>query len=161
MPVVETTAISERAIHVRLASTPTTFHAPPSHLRVTLPGRNANAKWIPSFERQLRALFDLQPGWDTYFGRRITLESAEAAILFAGDHLEPLTADPWLVPLADGGLQLEWHENGIDLEVAFPATDEPELYALDLETGIETTADPRDVEPTELTNVLTKLRRKL
>jgi hypothetical protein len=156
---VETTAISERAIRIQAASKPTTFTPPPRHFRVTVPGRNANARWISSLEKQMLAMFALQPGWDTYYGRQITVDSAEAALSFASTYLEPETVDPWLVPLADGGLQLEWHENGVDLEVAFPETDDPELYALDLDTGDELTADPRSIDPADLQDVLTKLRR--
>src|SRR2546428_9350746 len=143
--------LSERQLRVRPSSpAPTTSSAPMSYLGMPLSGPFATARWLPSFQSQLGAMFSLLPGWDTYNGKPITAESAEAAVGFMTRFLEPKTTAPWIVPLADGGLQLEWHENGVDLEVAFPATDNPELYALDLTTGEEITADPRNADPADL-----------
>jgi hypothetical protein len=35
-----------------------------------------------------------------------------------GNAMRPMTPCPQLVPLADGGVQIEWHQKGIDIELA-------------------------------------------
>lgn len=56
-----------------------------------------------------RALLDLGPDWDSYDGVKIT----EAAVKTA-EALRP-------VPLSDGGIQLELHCAGSDLEIEIGA----------------------------------------
>jgi hypothetical protein len=34
------------------------------------------------------------------------------------------TPAPWVVPLSDGGVQMEWHERGLDIEIGVPPSDE-------------------------------------
>ena len=35
--------------------------------------------------------------------------------------LQPKTPAPQVIPLSNGGLQFEWHENGVDLEIEISA----------------------------------------
>ncbi len=55
----------------------------------------------------------LAPGWDSYGAKPISLR----AILKAKRLLGQLTGTWYPVPLSDGGVQLESHENGIDVEI--------------------------------------------
>ena len=43
---------------------------------------------------------------------------------------------PSVVPLGDGGLQLEWHRNQQDLEVVFAAEDAPRFFYQNRATGV-------------------------
>ena len=52
----------------------------------------------------------LRPGWNSHGSASIS----EAAIHTAEVMLEP----PAIVPRSNGGIQLEWHTDGLDLEVA-------------------------------------------
>jgi len=45
-------------------------------------------------------------------------------------------AAPSIVSLSDGGIQLEWHRGGIDVEVTF-SDHEPGMYFVDRESGDE------------------------
>jgi hypothetical protein len=64
----------------------------------------------------LTRLARLEPGWDTYDAQPI----APAAISAARRFLDGLD-HPSVVPTSDGGVQVEWHVNGVDVEVLFDA----------------------------------------
>jgi len=47
----------------------------------------------------------------------VALLAIKCALLLLQDTMSDDTLPPNIVPTADGGLQLEWHHNGVDLEV--------------------------------------------
>jgi hypothetical protein len=51
--------------------------------------------------------------------------------------MEDSSPAPAVVPLGDGGLQLEWHRKQQDLEVVFPADDTPQFFYQNRSTGVE------------------------
>ena len=59
----------------------------------------------------------LENNWDSYGGKPITqFALAEAQLLLKA--LSGIQAvDPSVVPCSNGGIQLEWHRNGYDLEI--------------------------------------------
>ena len=77
----------------------------------------------------------LKRGWDSYDGLPTTRESISTAFTFLTVVMSPDTPPPSLVPLNDGGVQIEWHQNGIDIEASFPAEDEAELFMRDIRVG--------------------------
>lgn len=62
-----------------------------------------------SASERLKELEALKENWDTYGARPITKEAIEAARSF----LSTLT----VVPCSDGGVQIEAHAIGIDVEI--------------------------------------------
>jgi hypothetical protein len=64
-----------------------------------------------SHEQMFDELRGLQPGWDSYGAPPIS----EAAIQSAQAFLSRMD----ITPCSDGGVQLEWHTYGFDLEVEF------------------------------------------
>jgi hypothetical protein len=44
---------------------------------------------------------------------------------------------PQMTPLADGGLQAEWHDNGQGLEIVVPAGEQPTYYYFNRDTNEE------------------------
>lgn len=77
-----------------------------------------NDEWHDAIRTKMNALCGLQLGWDGYNGMPSRFDIAE----FAASLLERLynekTPIPDIVPLADGGIQIEWHVNNIDIEIA-------------------------------------------
>jgi len=69
----------------------------------------------------------LPPGWNSYRAKPIAHENVIAAITFLFEYVESATPKPDVVPTTKGGVQIEWHINGIDLEVLFSSTG-PEFY---------------------------------
>ena len=67
---------------------------------------------VQAYER-LTSFADLKEGWDSYSGKPISPEAIDwAKILLV--RLGP----GWIpIPCSDGGVQLEFHEQGIDIEI--------------------------------------------
>ena len=73
--------------------------------------------WVQELENRLNHLVALEPGWDGYGGKPVSIKVAQ----FSANLLEQLYVDkvpaPQLVPGSDGSMQIEWHVNQYDLEV--------------------------------------------
>lgn len=80
--------------------------------------RDPQPAWLTPILQRLSALLQLPPGWDSYTARSVRPECAVFAlgkVLPAFMRLDlPV---PSVVPTNSGGLQLEWHTRGVDLEV--------------------------------------------
>ena len=59
----------------------------------------------------VRRLTKLKPGWDGYHGVPAVQSIAEVADIMT-------LSNASISPMSGGGIQLEWHENGYDIEVA-------------------------------------------
>jgi hypothetical protein len=100
------------------------------------PIRPASPAWLDFTTSRLRNILRLPAGWDTYSARPPEKEAAERAIDFLFRHHRFAGATPSIVPLTDGGVQLEWHRDGIDVEVVF-ASEPDGLYFHEEATGQE------------------------
>lgn len=72
--------------------------------------------WI-DVVRQVQSLLNLETNWDGHGGRIIHVDCARFALQLLRNILGPNTPPPSIVPLSYGGLQIEWHECDIDLEI--------------------------------------------
>jgi hypothetical protein len=81
--------------------------------------RSAPPHWVIPMVQALSELLSLPPNWDTYGAPRVESGYIEAALRLAGDVMRDDTPVPSVVPTSRGGVQLEWHMGGIDLEVEF------------------------------------------
>ena len=88
-------------------------------------------KSIPSWVKPTIArLVDVQrlpENWDSYGSHPIKAELIKNALGVLGATMSQNIPAPAVVPLADGGLQLEWHRRQQDLEIVFSA-DEPAQF---------------------------------
>ena len=67
---------------------------------------------------KLVLLLGLKEGWDSYDASQIQPRAIEKAIeLLLSSPRGHETPSPQVVPTSEGGLQLEWHEAGADLEI--------------------------------------------
>src|SRR4051794_18619625 len=73
--------------------------------------------WITEVEESLRALQKLPPGWDSHGGRPLHPHIGQAASTLLQQIVLPETPRPAVVPTGRGGVQFEWHVNGVDLEI--------------------------------------------
>jgi hypothetical protein len=73
--------------------------------------------WIVPILKKVCELGSLPPNWNSYGGQPIRPEIAEAAVTLLLNLLTPADPLPSVVPTTRGGILLEWHEGGIDLEV--------------------------------------------
>lgn len=133
---------SERPYHrsrvvqpVRHTLTPIPGGAPPSNDTTTSAfGANRPATWLEAVGERFAVLLELEPDWDGYGGRPIDFDLAVFAIGLLFRTLEPDGPVPQVVPLSYGGLQLEWHQGGIDLEIEIIA---PNQISVGFEDQIE------------------------
>ena len=86
--------------------------------------------------RQASELVQLPPGWNSYGAKPIANEAVKAAIAFLVEAIPaiPNVVAPAVVPTVRGGLQLEWHRQGVDLEIEFGPDATGSWYAEDRDT---------------------------
>ena len=83
-----------------------------------------------AFER----ITELAPNWDGYDGVPPTRAAISTAHAVANALLHP----PQVVPVNDGGVQLEWHIEGVDVEIAITPKGEVEVEDTDLASHMAT-----------------------
>jgi len=74
-------------------------------------------QWFPTIDLKMRRLARLGDNWDGYGGSPIDHETLIFSIDVLGQFLRPSLPEPQIVPTPHGGLQFEWHTNGVDLEI--------------------------------------------
>src|SRR5262245_45803740 len=72
--------------------------------------------WFDASVTGMTHILGLARGWDSYDARPVARRSAQNALTFLARFVEATTAPPAVVPLSDGGVQLEWHRGGLDVE---------------------------------------------
>ena len=86
--------------------------------------------------KELMALFrrlaGLRPGWDSYGACALSPVAVQRAIVLMRADL-PI---PAVVPTRAGGIQMEWHRHGIDVEINVPPTGDIEYLVVDPERGV-------------------------
>lgn len=73
--------------------------------------------WLSGVRRKLQELYDLPVGWDGRRARPATRPAVEGTLRVLFAVMRPDSISPHMVPLPDGGVQIEWHANGHDIEV--------------------------------------------
>ena len=91
--------------------------------------------WREKAIRRLTDLALLRMGWDGHQGLPLDRDTMEFAVTIIAGLMRPSVPIPSIVPLSYGGLQIEWHRNGWDVEIEFIAPYEVEVYEKDVRTG--------------------------
>ena len=97
----------------------------------------AAANWLDAATGRLLHLGSLQPGWDGHYGKPLDedISTMAAALLALFDSWKaPM---PAIMPLSDGGLQIEWHRKGWDIEIEMMSKGEINIFAHDISRGVE------------------------
>jgi hypothetical protein len=77
-------------------------------------------------------LLELPQGWNSYNAKQIRKENVNAAIGLLGRIMRPGTPPPIVVPKVRGGVQLEWHTRGVNIEVSIDSPEEVSFFAEEL-----------------------------
>src|SRR5260370_40530609 len=93
--------------------------------------------WISDTSQKIGGFVDLPENWNSYGARRIQPELAEAAIHLLSKIVQPETPKPEVVPTTAGGVQIEWHVRGIDLEIQILSQDRLNVSFENLASGQE------------------------
>jgi hypothetical protein len=93
--------------------------------------------WFDPLMQGFVDLLTLPLNWDSYGAGTIDPSVVQAAMDCMNAVLGPNSPAPRVVPLSSGGLQLEWHRKGIDLEIVFDPGESPSLYYRNRASGEE------------------------
>jgi hypothetical protein len=85
--------------------------------RLAMAGQERSPEWLPETEEAIRRLTTLPPNWNSYGARAVQPPIVQSAIELLHEIVRRDTPCPSVVPTARGGIQLEWHTRGIDLEI--------------------------------------------
>lgn len=93
--------------------------------------------WVGPTISGFIAIQTLPDNWDSYAGKKICRDLISRSLDTLGLIMEEWSPAPSVVPLGDGGVQLEWHRKQQDLEIAFTSDDAPEFFYANLATGVQ------------------------
>jgi hypothetical protein len=77
-------------------------------------------------------LLELPPGWNSYNAKPITKENVNFAFSLLARTMRADTPAPNVVPMVRGGVQLEWHTRGINLEISIYSPTDVRFLAEDV-----------------------------
>ena len=114
------------------ANTAVTASSQPSTLRFEnfkkFYDQRFDQQWQAGVVDRLVEFTTMPEGWDSYGGKAVKWDAGMFALNVLTQVMLPRTPLPQLVPSSDGGVQIEWHEKGIDLEVHITAPYVSELW---------------------------------
>jgi hypothetical protein len=102
-------------------------------------------EWFEPLLVAFSSLRLLSDNWDSYGGKKTSFDQIRLAFSIVRQVMPFNAPVPSVVPLGDGGLQLEWHRKQQDLEIVFPADSAPTFYYVNRSTGAEEDGYATDV----------------
>jgi len=87
-----------------------------------------SAKWFRQTVSELAKLSMLPRDWNSDNPARVNPKAIENILTLLLEILDSDSAPPVVVPTTRGGVQIEWHQNGIDLEIEAFNSSELEYY---------------------------------
>jgi hypothetical protein len=82
-----------------------------------LPNYKNPPEWLKEAGETPRGFATLPDGWDSYGAKSIEPHVVDAAIELLHRIVQHNTLKPAVVPTNRGGIQIEWHTQGVDLEI--------------------------------------------
>ena len=79
-------------------------------------------------------LLSLPSGWSSYSAKPIAPQNATRAIRLLAEFLRPEIPPPLIVPTVRGGIQLEWHTKGINIEIYIDTPESIRFFAEHVES---------------------------
>lgn len=92
-------------------------------------------KWLDKARNDLNALLNLPGNWDGAGAVPLQLQAATTALRLMSPFMSDDCPFPAIVPTNVGGLQLEWHRRGVDLELRIEPTGQASYFFEDLKSG--------------------------
>jgi len=144
-PWLSTSTLSDALARPALITTPAESGAPRLR-RVVIRRRasefsveiQASGQMPRSFLKSVENIVDLlglPRGWNSYAAKSIEPQNAIAAVRLLAQLLEVHSPAPIVVPTVRGGIQLEWHSKGINIEVYIDSSETISFFAEDIQSG--------------------------
>jgi len=96
----------------------------------------SSAAWFVPVRHSVYELLSLEENWDSYGAAPIRQEFLASASSLLQSIMDEDTPLPSIVPTTPGGVQVEWHCDGIDLEIEIESTSRINVYFEDARTGV-------------------------
>lgn len=93
--------------------------------------------WVRPTVEGVGRIMQLPPNWDSYGAQPVQSVLVGKALEILPRVMLEDSPPPSIVPLTDGGLQMEWHLKGRDLEIVVAADESPTYYYRDPEASPE------------------------
>lgn len=85
--------------------------------RLIIERENEEPVWLMPTVQAMGELLSLPENWDSYGAHSINPAAVTFALQLLSETMRTDTPAPAVVPTSRGGVQLEWHTRGIDLEI--------------------------------------------
>jgi hypothetical protein len=102
-----------------------------------LPQHRDPPEWLKETEETLRGFTTLPEGWDSYRAMSIESHVVDAAIELLHRKVQHNILKPAIVPTNRGGIQIEWHTQGVNLEIEITLHGEIRLLYVNPEEDAE------------------------
>lgn len=113
--------------------------------------------WLIDFANDVASLLSLQDNWDSYGARPISFTVLCNSLFIMLDIMDNDTPLPQAVPTVHGGIQLEWHTCGIDLEIEINPHDQISILFED--TLQNEVWEPEPNNPADLSRIKRELAK--
>jgi hypothetical protein len=97
-------------------------------------------RWYRQRDSVHKRLLDLQSlpeGWDGYRGQAVASKTSDRVHALLSACLSPIGQSPTIIPGSSGEVQLEWHQQGVDLEVGVSKKRSIRVWVTSDKTGVE------------------------
>jgi hypothetical protein len=108
----------------------------PVELTYTTPNADL-PRWAGPVLQSLSERWGSQVGWDSYQAEPTNPQLVVKLLNILSDLMRENSVPPQVTPLADGGVQAEWHHQEQDLEIVISAAEDPAYYYFNRGTGAE------------------------
>jgi hypothetical protein len=135
-----------------------------SERRVSGPGQESHASfthenWFRRTAGEWLTLVDLPENWNSYGAPPIDGNAIKLALEILQRSMQPDSPPPSVVPTSRGGVQLEWHRDGIDIEVEVAPEGDVTMTYDNARSGDEWEAEQIQRNPEPLQRALRNLAR--
>lgn len=97
--------------------------------------RGEFTSWLEALGVELVELLNLSENWDSNGARAINERCVRSLLELLFEVSHPNTPPPAIVPTVFGGVQAEWHQKGLDLEIEVNSPNRFAVYCKDHKTN--------------------------
>lgn len=120
---------------------------------------SANLPWWfdEHLNEELNRLFALPAGWDGSSSDEVTIQAVQETVAVLAAIVDETSSPPQFFPLHDGGIQVEWHVGGNDIEIEVNGAGVAYVFAARSDGAIVADGEVRRGEDVPLSAIATFL----
>lgn len=106
-------------------------------IKLIMESGTAMPSWFEPVINSMSERWGSYQGWDSYDAKPTDTKLAEKLLNYLSELMPSEAIAPIITPLADGGLQAEWHRGDKDIEIVVPFGEPARYYYFDAEADLE------------------------